>query len=480
MKDGPRGSSRIAAGLVWLLLSALTVFVTLGMRDRARLIRDNDNERILSTLFAGLRNSGDFGAAIESSALLEDRIAGIAVYGADLRPLYRWGLAPPVFDEAMLENGAPGRFGRYTIPDRKGRSVKFVIHFGRMMPPVRPGRAGRMGRDRLERHGGMGPRGEHGMNPPDPEAPPPFFSLAAGGRYLYIDISHPAYWRTQTLTALLFPLIEACLLALALYVRRLYLRNREYRRRIEDQQNLVVLGTAAGTLAHEIKNPLHSIRIQTGILARTLPEDRGEELRIINQEVDRLSALVYRVNDYLREPAGNPAPLNVAALLEECALRLCGRNILGPDSIRGAVILADAERLRSVFENVIRNALEAGGDENEIGASITRGAGRSIGRKTGRDTPREAGRNAGLKTMRDAAGPGPELVIRVFDRGGGIGQEDPRRLFDPFFTRKSTGTGIGLSVSRRFVEAAGGSIVIENREGGGALVTMVFPAGLPG
>jgi two-component system sensor histidine kinase HydH len=428
--------------LVWLLLSALTVFVILSMRDRARLIRDNDNERILSTLFASLRDSGGPGSAVESSALLEDRIAGIAVYGADLRPLYRWGLAPPVFDEALLENGAPGRFGRYTIPDRKGRSVKFVIHFGRMMPPPRPGRQGRP-----EHRGMEGRSGEHGMAR---EAPPPFFGFMAGGRYLYIDVSHPAYWRTLTLTAVLFPLIEACLLALVLYVRRLYVRNREYRRRIEDQQNLVVLGTAAGTLAHEIKNPLHSIRIQTGILARTLPEDQGEELRIINQEVDRLSALVYRVNDYLREPAGNPAPLNVSALLEECSLRLCGRNILDPGSIRDAVILADADRLRSVFENVIRNALEAGGDEGETGASVS------------------------LNTARKTGGPGPEAVIRVYDRGGGIGQEDPRRLFDPFFTRKSTGTGIGLSVSRRFVEAAGGSITIENREGGGALVTMVF------
>jgi two-component system sensor histidine kinase HydH len=449
VKDAPRTSSRIAAVLVWLLLSALTVFVILGMRDRARLIRDNDNERILSTLFAGLRDSGDFGSAVESSALLEDRIAGIAVYGADLLPLYRWGLAPPVFDETMLENGGPSGFGRYTIPDRKGRSVKFVIHFGRMMPPARPGRRTR---DRPEHHGDRGP-GDRGMAR---EAPPPFFGLMAGGRYLYIDISHPAYWRTLTMTAVLFLLIEACLLGLVLYVRRLYVRNREYRRRIEAQRNLVVLGTAAGTLAHEIKNPLHSIRIQTGILARTLPEGRNEELRIINQEVERLSALAYRVNDYLREPAGNRAPLNAAALLEECALRLCGRRILSPESIRDAVILADAERLRSVFENVIRNALEAGGDENEAGASITQGTPRGTGRKT--------------------AGRGPEgtVVIRIFDRGGGIGQEDPRRLFDPFFTRKSTGTGIGLSVSRRFVEAAGGSITIGNREGGGAVVTMVF------
>jgi two-component system sensor histidine kinase HydH len=471
------------------------------MRDRARLIRDNDNERILSTLFAGLRNNSDFGAAVESSALLEDRIAGIAVYGGDLRPLYRWGLAPPVFDETMLENGGRSGFGRFTIPDRKGRSVKFVIHFGHMMPPARmgppEGRHAGKGGPAVRPHGGRGPRGGHGGERPAGEAPPPFFGPVAGGRYLYIDISHPAWWRTLTLTAVLFPLIEACLLGLVLYVRRLYLRNREYRRRIEAQRNLVVLGTAAGTLAHEIKNPLHSIRIQTGILARTLPEEGSGELCIINQEVDRLSALVYRVNDYLREPAGNRAPLDVSALFEECSLRLCGRNLLRSEPARGAVILADAERLRSVFENVIRNALEAGGDENEIGASImrdtgrdtVRGAGRNAGGDAGRDTARGTergtGRNAGGDAGRDTAGRGPEgatgyrVVIRVFDRGGGIDPGDLGRIFDPFFTRKSTGTGIGLSVSRRFVEAAGGSLTIENREGGGVLVTMEFPGREP-
>jgi two-component system sensor histidine kinase HydH len=62
------------------------------------------------------------------------------------------------------------------------------------------------------------------------------------------------------------------------------------------------------------------------------------------------------------------------------------------------------------------------------------------------------------------------IVISICDRGRGIAEGDLKRVFDPFFTSKNTGTGIGLSISKRFVEAAGGAIGIENREGGGTAV----------
>jgi two-component system sensor histidine kinase HydH len=270
-----------------------------------------------------------------------------------------------------------------------------------------------------------------------------FFNTLARGKYLYIDITHPVYWRTQTFTAILFPITELALLALVFFVCRLYLRNHEYRERIESQKNLVVLGTAASTLAHEIKNPLLSIRIQTGILEKLFADGRGkEELGIINEEIDRLSGLTYRINDYLRDAAGNPAPVNCYELLVETSHRLCGRNITANSSDQNGMIFMDADRTRSVVENLIRNALESGSSPEDVGASVIRSGG--------------------------------SLTIAVYDRGRGIAPGDLKRVFDPFFTNKSTGTGIGLSISKRFVEAAGGSITLENREGGGVIASMVF------
>jgi two-component system sensor histidine kinase HydH len=405
------------------------------MRDRARLIRDNDNERILNMLFTSLREYDDFGSAIESNPQLTEQIAGFALYGTDLALLYQWGKAPPVFDEHILDTRS--RFGRYTIPDRKGHSVKFVLHTERMPPPPQEDASSPEHRSGNKRHSSMMMRQDR------------FFDALTSGKYIYIDISHPVYWRTQTFTTFLLPLSCLIFLGLVVYIRRMYLRNGEYQDRIEAQKNLVVLGTAASTLAHEIKNPLLSIRLQTGILRKLFPDNGKEEVAIIDEEVERLSALIYRVNDYLRDAEGNRLSLNVYDILAETSQRLCGRNILQDDALRDSMIFMDPDRFRSVLENILRNALESGGPEAAISASITRTS--AISRSSSC------------------------IVISIFDRGMGIGEADMKRIFDPFFTSKSTGTGIGLSISKRFVEAVKGSITLENQTGGGTVVCIILP-----
>jgi len=233
------------------------------------------------------------------------------------------------------------------------------------------------------------------------------------------------------------------LAALVLFVRGLIMRNGEYRRRIEEQENLVVLGTAASTLAHEIKNPLLSIRIQTHILEKTCPEQARREIGIINDEVERLSALSQRVGDYLRDPAGKPSSIDPSDIAHEVGMRMCGRDILQPAPAPPAVFI-DPERLRSIMENLLRNALESGGPEEGVAIEL--------GREEG-----------GAR-------------IDILDRGRGIEPETADRIFDPFFTTKSRGTGIGLAVCKRFVTAAGGSIALGPRPGGGCRARVILPA----
>jgi two-component system sensor histidine kinase HydH len=464
MKVPLRTGSRIAAALCWLLLSALAFFIILLMRDRVRLIRDNDNERLLNVLFTSLRGYDDFGSAIEANPLLQERIIGFGIYGEDLRPAYQWGKVPAEFDEQLLEKHDGARNGRYTIPDKRGRSVKFVLHAERFapMPPFQPG--SKQGKQPPEFERGEGrewnrnePPGQNRMRPgaadllSESEAERRmimrqgfgFFNTLSKGKYFYIDIAHPAYWRTITFTTILFPLSSIIILLLVLYISNLYVRNREYRDRIEGQKNLVVLGTAASTLAHEIKNPLLSIRLQTGILKKLDPENGKEELGIINEEVDRLAGLTFRINDYIRDAKGNPQGINSFDILRETSERLCGRNIAAEDSPQNGMVFMDTDRLRSVLENLVRNALESGSEQESVTAAI--------------------GENAG------------SISITVFDRGRGIAEADLKQVFDPFFTRKSTGTGIGLSICKRFTEAAGGAISLENRERGGLAARIELP-----
>jgi two-component system sensor histidine kinase HydH len=448
MKIPLKTASLLTVILCWALLSVLAMFIILGMRDRARLIRDNENERLLTILFSSLRDYDDFGSAIESSARLRNRIIGFAIYGEDLSPTYQWGSVPRKFDESILKNRM-AKNGRYTIPNRGGNSFQFILRAEGMTPQFSPppGQTGR--RMRMETWGHDREPGKSSAEIREQaRAARGFFAAFIRSKYTYIDVSHPAYWRSRILTAIAVPLCSLALLTLLFFVRRLYLRNAEYRERIESQKNLVLLGTAASALAHEIKNPLLSIRLQSSILEKVLPCKDLEELRIINEEVDRLSAMTYRINDYLRDAAGQPRPLNIATVLSETANRLCGRDIVEEKS--DALVFVDSERLRSVFENIIRNALESGSAENAVGASIQR---------------RGPGNSGDSNTV----------VVSVYDRGRGIAKEDLKRVFDPFFTSKSAGTGVGLSISKRFVEAAGGSIVIENREGGGILVSIALP-----
>jgi two-component system sensor histidine kinase HydH len=261
---------------------------------------------------------------------------------------------------------------------------------------------------------------------------------------VYLEIRQNEFWGAQRLRQILFPLSLLILTATVFIFRHLILRNGEYKRRIEEQKSLVVLGTAASTLAHEIKNPLLSIRLQTSILERFCPPESRRELDIINAEVDRLSALSYRVNEYLRDPRGNACLVDLGEVFKTLSLRLLGRDVTLLRTPGPLIARIDPERLISVGENILRNALESGGDPEEIRVEL------------------------GLEEG--------QIRIDILDRGPGIPEGDKNRVFDPFFTTKSRGTGIGLAVAKRFVEAAGGNIRIGDREGGGCAVTVCLSA----
>jgi signal transduction histidine kinase len=106
-------------------------------------------------------------------------------------------------------------------------------------------------------------------------------------------------------------------------------------------------------------------------------------------------------------------------------------------------IRIDPERYRSILENLLRNAIESGGNPEEIRIVM------------------EA-RNG-------------KVNIDVLDRGKGMAPADKARIFDPFFTTKSQGTGIGLAICVRFAKEAGGTICLEQREGGGTLARLTLP-----
>jgi two-component system, NtrC family, sensor histidine kinase HydH len=415
----PRLLSITVALLSFTVLSGVSVLVFRGLSDASRLLSRNDMEQTINSLFAGLRFYEDFRSVITATPGLSNAVLGVGVYDRGGVLLYRWGEVPASYTPPrVVQDDVSRDMGRaYLENARNGSAVLLLKPLGDAPSPPHS--------DEKD-----APRGSTFMSG----------TLSKAG-LIYLEARQPKYWRWVRLRTVLFPVTEVVLAAAVFFVRRLVVRNGDYRRRIEQQKNLVTLGTAAGTLAHEIKNPLLSIRLQASILARTVPDAALREIGIIESEVERLSQLSNRVNDFLRDPAGIPARTDVRAMAAKVFRSMRGKDPCGAGI--GPWVSIDPERLRSVLENLLRNALESGGKDEAVAIEI--------------------------------AGANGVVVVDVLDRGKGLPPGEQERIFDPFFTTKSRGTGIGLAICRRFVTAADGTISVEDREGGGVRARVVLP-----
>ena len=213
---------------------------------------------------------------------------------------------------------------------------------------------------------------------------------------------------------------------------------------------LAAVGEMAAGLAHEVRNPLGAIRGAAQVLsAGTGPTQTEEMLGIIEAETGRLGRVVGDFLDYAR-PA---SPRRDAVDLADLARRvLRAAEVAGMD-MRAEVVLksspararGDPDQLQRAFANLVRNAREAAGPEGRLRVEV------------GRDSD---GRCA----------------VRFEDNGPGIPPEVMARLFEPFLTTKPGGTGLGLALVHRVVQAHGGEVRVEGRPGLGAAITIVLPA----
>jgi signal transduction histidine kinase len=403
-------------GVLFLSVSALSLFLLSGERKRAELNFEYQAEKLATALMDYYRDNREL-----PLGQLGEQVLGFGVYSADGTPLERYGSAPPSLELAGPGPGGPPRPGPEVRFLRGSRSLVLIRRLGWM--PGMHGMPGMLGRQHGQRM--MGRMGRF------PEGP----------QVLFLELSAGPYWGRERLLSAArtsLPLVLAGLMVLA---GVLYRRGSVYRRRLAAQEQLARLGEASRALAHEIKNPLSAIRIQTGLLSKTLPEGRRGDLRIIEEETQRLALLANRIGDFLRDPVGQPEDLDLDQFLSELALRYDRQLLYRFQGQPPARVRFDRERLRSVLENLIRNAQESmDGQPAELEC--------------------EAGRH--------------QVEVAVLDRGPGIPAEIRDKIFDPFFTSKAHGSGFGLSIARRFVAAAGGSLTLEDRPGGGTRARIVL------
>jgi signal transduction histidine kinase len=230
----------------------------------------------------------------------------------------------------------------------------------------------------------------------------------------------------------------------------LFHRLRKAQQEQQDQARLARLGEAARTLAHEIRNPLTAAQMQTALLRRSTEPSQHGRLAIVDEELTRIRTLTDQVREFLQSGVGSPTELNPAEVAQSLAERLnYPVTVHLPE--RPVHILMDPERFRSVLTNLLDNAADA-----------------SRAASTDPDPDGEF-KEPLLVTVRQRR---DQAEIIVADRGHGISAVNGDRVFDPFFTTKTHGSGVGLAVSRRFVEEAGGTLTIHRRDGGGTEMTI--------
>jgi len=259
----------------------------------------------------------------------------------------------------------------------------------------------------------------------------------------------------------------ALLESLAVQVGVVIENSRQYRR-MQERDRLAALGQMAAGLAHEVKNPLGAIKGAAQLLGDPSHDTKLgtadlEFVSIILEEVERLDRVVGSVLDYARPSKGDVGAVDANAVVkrtltvlasdrtEECELRTELSESL-------PLVRADAEQLRQVLMNLIRNAVQAMGGQGTVQVT-TRRRSDSTGRS------------------RDGAPlPTDWVEIAVRDEGPGILPQVQKNLFVPFFTTKDRGTGLGLAISQRVVEEMGGRIEVVSRPGAGSTFSLVLPA----
>jgi two-component system, sporulation sensor kinase E len=223
-----------------------------------------------------------------------------------------------------------------------------------------------------------------------------------------------------------------------------------------ESERLNALRLLAAGVAHEIGNPLNSLHIHLQLMQRSVQKlhdgekaELEQSIDVARSEVNRLDSIVTQFLKAIRPSRPQLRPENVNTIVEEAVRfftpELQDREIVVEQELRSDLPLLqlDRDQMKQAFYNVIKNSVEA------------------------------MYRHGALRIRTDLAD--THVIVRFVDTGGGMSAENLSRVFEPYFTTKPSGSGLGLLIVRRIVREHGGELSIESSEGKGLSVTIRLP-----
>jgi two-component system sensor histidine kinase PilS (NtrC family) len=230
--------------------------------------------------------------------------------------------------------------------------------------------------------------------------------------------------------------------------------------RVRQADRLAAVGRLAANIAHEIRNPLASVSGAIEVLSKELPTDatQGRLVEIVLRESERLNRLITDFLEYARPAPPTMVEVELARLVEDVLVLLEHRKL--PPGLKVVRELepplparVDPQQMSQAIWNLCLNAVEAMPEGGEL-------------------------RVGGRRNDRERAP--ARLEIWITDTGHGIAENDLRQVFEPFYSTKSGGTGLGLASVYRIIQDHGGQTEVRSRVGAGTTFTLSIPALPPG
>lgn len=250
---------------------------------------------------------------------------------------------------------------------------------------------------------------------------------------------------------------------------------RETQNRLIISEKMIALGNMAAGMAHEIRNPLVSLRTFTQLLGQRWedPDFRSKFSAIVPREIERINRIAESLLKFGRPWQADVKETKISSVLEEVLL------LFEPEMKKKNIALqtkfadvpsfqGDAPQLVQAFTNIVKNAIEAMGEKGGGELYIETEYIMALKLKKQHFSPNEMTWGHKIEEK-------PYIMVKVIDNGGGVREGRLRNLFDPFYTSKVYGTGMGLPITLRIIEEHHGAIKVKNRPDEGTTFVVYLP-----